>query len=189
MPDLTDSDQTGGEDEPAYRPEEQVSKPGRAVGPALAVVVRGRRAAPRGVAAAACEVVESSARRDQDSSSGTSKTAAESIKLFFAGRQIRSLAMHTSRIGALRPLRTREERGRSRTRRERSTAVSGQLSSGAPSRNQLGTQQHASYRGADIIETETEAPSSLLLSLPQPARRLARLSGGVADRGASARAS
>ena len=28
----------------------------------------------------------------------------------------------------------------------------------------------ASYRGADIIETETEAPSSLLLSLPQPAR-------------------
>lgn len=74
MPDLTDSDQTGGEDEPAYRPEEQVSKPGRAVGPALAVVVRGRRAAPRGVAAAACEVVESSARRDQDSSSGTSKT-------------------------------------------------------------------------------------------------------------------
>ena len=74
-PDLTDSNQiTERMNRRPREPEEQVSKPGRAVSPALAVVVRGRRAAPRGVAAAACEVVESSARRDQDSSSGTSKT-------------------------------------------------------------------------------------------------------------------
>ena len=62
-PDLTDSNQiTERMNRRPREPEVQVSKPGRAVSPALAVVVRGRRAAPRGVAAAACEVVESSAR-------------------------------------------------------------------------------------------------------------------------------
>ncbi len=90
-----------------------------------------------------------------------------------AGRHAGIIVGHTSRIGALRPLllqrRTREERGRSRTRRwlekhRRQRAAELRRAVAQPAR------RAASYRGADIIETETEAPSSLLLSLPQAAR-------------------
>ena len=111
-----------------------------------------------------------------------------------AGRR-RQIVGHTSRIGALRPLRTREECGRSRTRRwlekhrrqrtaELRRAVA-QPARRAAARVLSRRRYHRDRdRGAELSALVAAAARTGCA-----ARRLARLSGGVADRGASGRAS